>query len=308
MLKGHALPHIERLHHAWLITGPKGIGKATFARVFAWQLLTDEREFSEDARYKRMLSGAHGDFLSLAKLEDKSEINIEQVREVGSFLSLKPSEAKRRVVLIDGAEDLNPNAANALLKLLEEPPPGVVLLLVSHRPGLLLPTVRSRCRVLRLLPLGREDFIGIVQQENNELTLAEAEALYLLAPGAPGEALGIGAAGLTLYAALVKLFAAYPYFSARDVLVAAQGLTASSHAQWTLLTRLLLRLIERAVADEQGEVVANEQVALSAMRGHTGAAEWAARHAALSKEFSLASRQHFDYKTVFITSLESFAA
>ena len=165
-----------RLHHAWLITGQKGIGKATLAHRMARFILTggggggglfgdapDSLALSEEQEsiIHRLASGGHSDFLCLEKgmINPKNnrvaenDIPVDLARNAANFVRLTPAESDWRVVIVDAADDLNRNAANALLKVLEEPPARAIFLLVSHAPGRLLPTIRSRCRRLDLGPL-----------------------------------------------------------------------------------------------------------------------------------------------------------
>jgi DNA polymerase-3 subunit delta' len=155
-----------RLHHAWLITGTRGIGKATLAYRLARGLLAGRAPGDgldvgpADPVFRRIAAGTHAGLMTVERSADEKtkrmrrEIVVDEVRAVTQFLRRTAGEGGWRVVIVDGAEDMNPNAANALLKLLEEPPTGALLLLVCHAPGRLPATIRSRCRRLRLSPLG----------------------------------------------------------------------------------------------------------------------------------------------------------
>jgi DNA polymerase-3 subunit delta' len=158
-----------RLHHAWLITGTQGIGKATLAYRLARGLLAGRAPGESlavdpaDPVFRRIAAGTHAGLMTVERSPDEKtkrmrrDIVVDEVREVTQFLRRTAGEGGWRVVVVDGAEDMNPNAANALLKLLEEPPTGALLLLVCHAPGLLPATIRSRCRRLRLSPLSRAE-------------------------------------------------------------------------------------------------------------------------------------------------------
>ncbi|MBC7767716.1 MAG: DNA polymerase III subunit delta', partial [Phycisphaerales bacterium] len=153
-----------RMHHAWLLAGAKGLGKATLAYRFARAALgapkIGPRPFDVDPEQtvaRRISALSHPDLFVLRRgLNDRGkprrEITVDDARELGHFFSLAPSEGGMRVAIIDAVDDLNRNAANAILKTLEEPPARSVLLLVCHAPGAILPTIRSRCRRLALRP------------------------------------------------------------------------------------------------------------------------------------------------------------
>ena len=184
-----------RLPHAWLITGPAGIGKATFAFALARILLGGEAEGSPAGR--RISAATHADLLVVERGYDekrqryRSEIVADDIRPVNAFLRRTAAEGGWRVVLVDGAEWMNRSAANALLKILEEPPPAAVLLLTSSAPGRLLPTIRSRCRKLELAPLGPEAMQAVVRAQCPGVLASELARILPGAQGAPGRALAL---------------------------------------------------------------------------------------------------------------------
>jgi len=203
------------LHHAWLLAGPEGVGKATFARAAALRLLADaaapgtlapgvDVPGSHPAR-ALMEAGSHPDFRVLSRLPKDAEkpdedvarsITIAQVRSLGTMFATRPSLSFRRVVVIDSIDDLERGGANALLKNLEEPPAGTVFLLVSHAPGRLLPTIRSRCRLLRFERLSDQDVARVLRHELPEADEAEIGALVRASDGTPGR--GLRYAGLDI--------------------------------------------------------------------------------------------------------------
>lgn len=195
-----------RLHHAWLLAGPEGVGKATFAYRAARRLLGARAEASlgllgagpDDPVSRLVAARAHPDLLVLERgaeeARSKRVIAVDEARRLPEFFAKSPSIAPWRVAIIDAADDLNDAAANAVLKTLEEPPRRGVLLLVSHRPGALLPTLRSRCRRLNFAPWDTARVADLLRKEA-EMGDAEAQRLAELARGAPGRALAWRAQG-----------------------------------------------------------------------------------------------------------------
>jgi len=194
-----------RMHHAWLLAGPQGVGKARFAEMAARRLLAEAAgppvgapglEVPDDHPIARLLdAGSHPDFAKLERLaREKSEtlarnISVDQVRGLQRLLSTTPSLSDWRVILVDSIDDMERSAANALLKNLEEPPANTVFLLVSHAPGRLLPTIRSRCRLLRFGRLDAGDMKAALDDALPEADAAEIATLVALGEGAPGTAL-----------------------------------------------------------------------------------------------------------------------
>lgn len=195
-----------RLHHAWLLTGPEGVGKATFAYRAARRLLGAPPAPAygvlgadpETPVSRQVLARSHPDLLVLERIgEDgkpRKTIPVDEARRLSEFFSKSPASAPHRVAIVDAADDLNVNAANALLKTLEEPPPRGVLLMVSHSPGRLLATIRSRCRRLAFQAPPLETTAGFVRRRA-EVNEEESFRLAAMAQGAPGRALALAAGG-----------------------------------------------------------------------------------------------------------------
>lgn len=186
-----------RLHHAWLLAGPQGVGKRTFADAASLRLLAGGRggfEVMPDHPTARLIdAGSHMDHRVLARQEDdkgklRAQISVDQVRDLQPVLRGTPALGEWRTVIIDSVDDLNRNAANALLKNLEEPPRGTLFFLVSHAPARLLPTIRSRCRLLRFQILSDAEVAAVLQQQKG-LDEADIDDLVAVAHGAPGRAL-----------------------------------------------------------------------------------------------------------------------
>ncbi|MFQ5346276.1 MAG: DNA polymerase III subunit delta' [Rhodothalassiaceae bacterium] len=224
-----------RLHHAWLFTGPRGIGKATLAYRFARHLLAAGGEagdslfgtaaLAQDSLalavdhpvFQRVAAGSEGNLFVLERGLDprrgtiRGEIVVDDVRSLGRFFAHTAAGAGWRVAIVDSADEMNRSAANALLKILEEPPEKGILLLVSHTPGRLLPTIRSRCRRLALHPLADETVAGILALHGIDLPAADLSMLVTLAHGAPGRAIRLATAdGLALYREIMRLLEGLP--------------------------------------------------------------------------------------------------
>jgi len=195
----------RKLHHAWLLAGPKGVGKASFARLAARRILAEAAgppfeagplETPADHRIAKLIAaGSHPDMRVLERLENEKtgnlarNITVNQVREVGEFLGLTPALSDWRVVVIDSIDDLEPAAANALLKILEEPPPNCIFLLASHAPGRLLPTIRSRCRRLDFEKLDDDAMTSVLAEQAPQLKENERQRIIAMAGGSAGRAI-----------------------------------------------------------------------------------------------------------------------
>lgn len=230
-----------RLHHAWLINGPKGIGKATLAYRFARFVLAGGNAPAADDGaalfgaeeippapaslaldpehpvFRRVAANGHADLQVIERgLADDGKrmqtvIPVEKIRAVGHTMSLTAGEGGWRVIIIDGAEEMNPTAANALLKVLEEPPPRALLLLVTHAPGRLLPTIRSRCCQLRLSSLAPETVEELLAKNRPNLSDADRGVLGRLSDGSIGRALDLAdSGGVALQRDLIALMNTLP--------------------------------------------------------------------------------------------------
>ncbi|MEM6479888.1 MAG: DNA polymerase III subunit delta', partial [Pseudomonadota bacterium] len=253
----------ERLHHGWLITGPKGIGKATLAWRIARFLIATPKEtaggglfgealapttldISEDHPVaRRILARSEPALFSLTRSVVEStgrmsrEIRIEDVRRLRNFLSLSAADGGARVVIVDAADEMNSSAANAILKMLEEPPANTVLLLVSHQPSRLLPTIRSRCRQLRCAALEPGALAAALAQAG--VAASDPDALSALASGSVGAAIRLETeAGAALYGELLALLATLPRLDRGRALALAESVAGrGAEARLTLLLDLL---------------------------------------------------------------------
>ena len=205
----------RKLHHAWLLAGPRGVGKATFARAAARRVLLDAAgppvelpgldTPAEHPMVKLVDAGSHPDMRWLERIENPKaktpgtlyrNIIVDQVRALGEFMSLSAALSPWRVVVIDTVDELEPSGANALLKMLEEPPANSIFFLVSHAPGRLLPTIRSRCRQLHFEAIGDDAMASILEAHSPGLSAAERQRIVGMSFGSAGRALAFAELGL----------------------------------------------------------------------------------------------------------------
>ncbi|MBV0912427.1 DNA polymerase III subunit delta' [Anianabacter salinae] len=298
-----------RMHHGWLLTGPRGVGKATLAWRIARFLLSEPVDAGgglfgdappaptslgipeDSAVYRQTLALSEPRLFLLRRGPNdkgdrlRTEIVVGDVRRLKSFFTLSATDGGRRVVIVDDADEMNPNAANALLKLLEEPPPRTVLLLISHRPSGLLPTIRSRCRVLRCAPLDPAAMAEALAQAGHDPG-PDAPALAELSGGSVGDALRLAnLGGLAIYAQLVAAYAGAPRSDRAQILKLADGVAGRGADDRFVLTiglidTLLSRLARAGITGPPLiEAAPGEAALLARLSPHDRAARgWAELH------------------------------
>ncbi len=301
-------------HHAYLLTGPKGIGKATLAYRFARYVLSegalaassaavDTQTFSlfgdapaapppaatathdnplemdaDTSLFRRIATGSHTDLLTISpaydakKQVEKTIISVEEARKVPEFLGLTAAEGLWRVVIVDAVDQLNDNAANALLKILEEPPARALLFLICHQPGGALATIRSRCRLLTLAPPSLASFSEILARLAPGIAPHSHAALYALSYGSPGLAMALAAQdGLRWYEEWLAALAPDARESARQKL-AERAAASKSPQSWEAVThgwRVAMQRLSVA-SPHASPISAQEDARLAAIRqGHT---------------------------------------
>lgn len=321
-----------RMHHAWLIAGTKGIGKATLAYRFARAALAapDERDSSghslavsdatSAARQVRALS--HPGLLLIRRPYDikakrfATTIPVDEVRRLRNFLGHRAAGDGWRVVIVDEANELNTNAANALLKSLEEPPVRTVFLLISSAPGELVPTIRSRCRMLTLSPLGDSDLRAAateaLQAAGETLpTDAEWPVLERLSGGSVGRLLGLfGAGGLELQVQINRLLGLMPKIDWRQVHGLADELQPiAAEARFELFFELLLETLARLIrAAASGQGSPDEVALAQRLIGDARLASFAALWERVARDKATAMALNLDRKSLIIDTVAALAA
>ena len=272
-----------RMHHAWLIQGPEGVGKATLAYRFARRLLAGQGgrtlDLPEtDPVFRRVAAASHADMLTVEREYDtkrrrmRSQIAVDDVRKINGFMSLTAAEGGWRVVVVDGAEDMNPASANAILKVLEEPPPRAVLILVCSAPGRLLPTIRSRCRRLRLSALDDATMHTLLRRYLPDLADDQRERLVAMSEGSPGRALAMAEdEGLAIAMVVDNVLSSLPdipvskQYDIADQLVRVE----TGFATFMDMLRTGVAAAVRAVARGQGDPDQERMVALRPIEAWT---------------------------------------
>jgi DNA polymerase-3 subunit delta' len=330
-LLGHAQAEHElrrlveagRLPHAILLSGPRGIGKATLAFRLARFLLAGPDDLPvevglaidpESGVFRRVASGGHADLLTVERVYDtrrrrlRSDIIAEDTRAIAGFFRLTAAEEGWRIVIINGAEEMNRNAANALLKILEEPPRRGLLLLVSHSQGRLLPTIRSRCRHFPMAALARPLVLELLAQYRPELSQSEAEALAGLAEGSIGRAIELAdAGGLTLYRSILGILAQVPRVEVGELHAFADKLARPDaedayRACQELLSQFLAKMALRAAGRpfELDEVIAGEGEVTQRLAARADPARWADLRDRIGRDFANTDQLNLDRKQAIL--------
>jgi DNA polymerase-3 subunit delta' len=328
-----------RLAHAWLICGPRGIGKATLAYRMARFALAQKagdaaadlfggppapptlQMSASDPLFRRIGALGHGDFRAVERgwsdakqTRRKTTIAVDDIREIGAFLAMTPSEGGWRAVVIDAADEMNPNAANAILKVLEEPPRRALLFLVAHSAERLLPTIRSRCRRLDLRPLSAATVSMLLKRYRPSLAPTDVAALSLLADGSIGRALELDdEGGVDLFRDLMSLLGELPRLNVTRLhALCDKALRGDAFRTLTgLLSWWLARVIAlgaRADFDAAPEAVAGERALIARLLAAAPPAAWAETWSAIGHLAARSDAVNLDRKRTLMSILLSLEA
>ncbi|MCB9995677.1 MAG: DNA polymerase III subunit delta' [Rhodospirillales bacterium] len=241
------------LPHALIFSGPKGIGKSTMAFRLARYLLKNGHGDSadgglfgddlpkeavtslainpDDPIFWKVASGGHPDLLTIERLFDekkgrfKDTVEVNEIRRITPFMRMTASQGGWRIVIVDDADTMNRNAQNAILKILEEPPPNALLILVCHRLGAMIPTIRSRARVVPFNALEHDDFVSLVGKEHGTLPQSDMDVLYNISGGSVGQGLHIAdEGGLEAVEKITALLYGWPHWQWSQIHILAENL------------------------------------------------------------------------------------
>ena len=325
-----------RLAHAWLICGPRGIGKATLAYRMARFALSQPNDIDqgpslfgepeppvatlqmsgEHPVFRRIAAQGHGDFRAIErswadakKSKRKTSIGVDNVRGIGSFLRLTPAEGGWRVVVLDAADEMNRNAENAVLKVLEEPPQRALIFLVSHNPGRLLPTIRSRCRRLDLSPLPAQTVQTLLTRYRPDLNSKDTGPLSVLADGSIGRAIEMAdAGGLELFRGLIGVLTSIPKMDIgmahafSDAAFKEGGFRTISDLLTWWLARMIAVTARSAWAQTQ-EIVPGEHAIADRLCASADLDQWVEVWEKIARLFERADAVHLDKKRTVLNAL-----
>lgn len=318
-----------KLPHAWMFTGPKGIGKATLAYRFARFLMNEGEsgpglfgdqtaptslEIGQDNPIaKRIAARGHGDLVTLELSPDekgkmRTSIPVDDVRKIVKFSHKTSIEGGWRIVIVDAVEEMNRNAANALLKVLEEPPEKTVLLLICHLPGQILQTIHSRCCHLPLMALNEDTVIRLLKEQAPEVSESDAVQLARLSEGSIGKALDLWAGGgLDLYREMIALLGTLPNLDMVRLYAFADKLSASDPLAFKTGMELFLWWLARLTkVSGQGTfpelVIPEEHKLISSLIERHGLAQWLGLWEKCSTNYARATHANLDKKQVVVTT------
>lgn len=301
-----------RLPHGLIFAGQKGIGKATMAYRLARFLLKAEEGATSldmdpgDNVFRRVASGGHPDFMSVERAYDaaknryKDSVAVDEIRKVPGFLRMTASEGGWRVVIIDDADTMNRNAQNALLKVLEEPPGRTILILVAHRPGALIPTIRSRAQTIHFQPLADDVLHRLLEKHNPDLGSQDTKTLIELGEGSIGKAIQYSEeGGLEALSQILALFRQYPEYNWPEIHALADNLARPGQDQayrtfTTVLKWLLARLCVLKARGLNPDGSALDQDALKAIL----------RNSSLEQLLKICENLHSHFEKVNAASLD----
>ena len=315
-----------RMPHAWLLTGPNGIGKAHFAKQLAAAIIahddTQSALFGDKPAFsmgydetqntaRQVIQGAHGDFLTISSVQDEKNksgaIKVEQIRGLVPFFSHKSATGGWRVAIIDSLDDVNVQGANAMLKIVEEPPEKTVILLLATNAGAVLPTIRSRCRHLTFDPLSLPDQMTILQRFLPEADDDALQALAQFSGGSLGYALQVSETdALDLYQASCLVLAKSDSKAHHLLEISSRWGAAKQKALLPIATQAFSRLLSAAALQSAAQNLTDtflpcESELITLLAKSAPPATLAELHAEMHRALQQGTRSYLDMASVFMS-------
>ncbi len=329
----------SRMPHALIFAGPQGIGKATLSFRLARYLLKNGSQDSadgglfgdtlpqekaenlfvapDDPVFRRVASGGHPDLFTAerpfddAKGRAKGSVDVDTVRKINPFMRMTASQGGWRIVIVDDADTMNRNAQNAILKMLEEPPARTLLILVAHRPGALIPTIRSRCRVISFQPLSHDVFHTLIRRNHGGLPQDDLDVLYNIARGSVGRGLQIAEeGGLEIVGKLVHLLYGWPDWPWSQIHMLADtmgrpGQEDSLRAFQDVLLWIVETLLRAKARGEAPPAPLNNE-ATEKLLAHYSLEDWIAIAANLRSHFDTVAHANLDKRHAVLGAFSVF--
>lgn len=272
-----------KMPHALIFAGAEGIGKQTFAFRLTRFLMTREvADPNQDALFcpepqaeaanldvsfdnpvfRRIAAGGHSDIIVVDRKFDedkgqfKASVEVDEIRKIAPFLRMTAGDGGWRVAIINDADTMTRNAQNSVLKILEEPPDNTLLILIAHRPGALIPTIRSRARVINFSPLTQGDFQTLLSKQGHYFSPEEISALYTLSEASIGRAVElIDGGGLDVMSKVISVFEGYPDWKWSQIHVIAEDMARSGNSDGFMMFQNVMNWIARqlTVAKARGQ-------------------------------------------------------
>jgi DNA polymerase-3 subunit delta' len=295
-----------RTPHAWLISGKKGIGKSTLVYNFVKYIFNSGPSNHADIKIS---SGCHSDLLVIEKKADSKEISIDEIRKINHFLSLTPSESIYRIVIIDSCDELNINSANALLKILEEPPKNTFIFLICNAIGSLPVTIISRCRVLTVKNLSDKDALAAYLYLSNDNDFESAKNIVSLSGNSPALALDLKSInGIKIYEKIIALINDIDKLDIKTIYKLDDELQKIKNS-WQIFTLLINKLIFKSIrkfsnVDNIVYISHEEQQVINNITNHCSIEDLFELSDKLGLHLKEAESSHLDYKQVMFVMFE----
>ncbi|PJB70429.1 MAG: ATP-binding protein [Alphaproteobacteria bacterium CG_4_9_14_3_um_filter_47_13] len=330
------------LPHALIFSGLQGIGKSTLAFRLARYLFKQGKDSGQSAEgglfgtdlpkeeaaqnifvapdesvFRQVASGGHPDLLTIERLFDdkknryKGTVEVDEIRRITPFLRKTASQGGWRVVIVDDADTMNRSSQNAILKILEEPPSNALLILVCHRLGAMIPTIRSRCRTLTFQPLNRENFGTLIARDHGALSQSDRDVLFHISSGSIGQGIKIAEeGGLEAVSKIMALFYSWPNWQWSQIHMLAEAMGRQGQEESLQAFQDVLLWIVNALlrAKARGEILHSplDNEATQKMLAHYSLRDWIEIAGQLQEHFDTVSAASLDKRHAVLGAFSFF--